>query len=83
MLKKTIILFLAGLLAMAVSSCLTCEKKEYIFQLTGPESGKLTIRYINIFSNSLDSTGELNADYRELMDMWYIGEKVERNCSGM
>ena len=73
------ILILTSILAFTISSCLTCEKKEYIFQLTGKNSGRLTIRYINIFSNSLDSVGELKVDYDELMDMWLNGEKIERD----
>lgn len=75
------ILLFAFLVAMltGLSSCLTCERKEYIFQFTGENSGKLTIRYINIFANSLDSTGELKVDYAELTDMWLNGEKLERD----
>jgi hypothetical protein len=58
-------------------SCLTCERKEYIFQLTGVNSGRLTIKYINIFSSLIDSTGELSADYDELKNMWLEGRKLE------
>ena len=72
-------LILFAFLALVLSGCLTCEKKEYVFELTGPESGRLTIRYINIFSNSLDSTGEVQADYDELAGMWLNGEKIERD----
>ncbi|HOW31672.1 MAG TPA: hypothetical protein PLP88_08900 [Bacteroidales bacterium] len=71
--------FLFILLGFLLSGCLTCEKKEYIFELTGPESGKLTIRFVNIFSNSLDSAGEVKTDYAELVDMWLEGEKIERD----
>lgn len=66
-------------LTLFLTSCLTCEKKEYTFQFTGANSGRLTIRYINIFANSLDSIGELRTDYDELMDMWFNGEKIERD----
>jgi hypothetical protein len=71
--------FIFALLAIILSGCLTCEKKEYVFELTGPESGRLTIRFVNIFSNSLDSAGELNVDYDELVNMWLKGEKIERD----
>ena len=71
-----ILFILTGLL---LSSCLTCEKKEYVFEFTGPESGKLTIRFINIFSNNIDSVGELKTDYDELINMWLDGEKIERD----
>ena len=65
------------LVPISISGCLTCEKKEYVFQLTGVNSGKLTIKYINIFSSLIDSTAELTSDYKELTDLWYKGEKVE------
>lgn len=70
---------LLTLIFFGLSSCLTCEKKEYTFQLTGENSGRLTIRYINIFSNSIDSVGELKVDYDELTEMWLNGEKIERD----
>lgn len=76
---KRLPMILFALLGFILSGCLTCEKKEYIFELTGPESGKLTIRFINIFSNSLDSVGELKTDYDELINMWLEGEKIERD----
>ena len=79
MLRKAFSFITFLFLVVAVSSCLTCEKKEYVFQLTGPNSGTLTIRFINIFANSLDSAGELKTDYDELMGMWLNGEKIERD----
>lgn len=72
-------ILLMAFTGLMLSSCLTCETKEYIFTLTGKNSGKLTIRYYNIFSNSLDSLGEINSDYDELANMWLYGEKIERD----
>jgi hypothetical protein len=77
--KPIVFIALIVLIIAGLSSCLTCEKKEYTFLMTGENSGRLTIRYINIFSNSLDSAGELKVDYEELMDMWLNGEKIERD----
>ncbi len=65
--------------ALFCTSCLTCERKEYIVKLTGPASGTLTIRYINIFSNCIDSLGEYNVDYDELIRMWLRGKKIEKD----
>jgi hypothetical protein len=62
-----------------IAGCLTCERKEYTIQLTGENSGRLTIKYINIFSSLVDSTAELTADYDEMMNMWLKGEKLERD----
>jgi hypothetical protein len=78
--NKNIARFLLLLLVtIGITSCLTCERKEYVFQLTGENSGKLTIKYVNIFSSLIDSTGELSADYDELMNLWMNGEKLERD----
>jgi hypothetical protein len=79
MFRKSVSVLVVIILGIVISSCLTCEKKEYIFRFTGEHSGKLTIRYINIFSNSIDSTGELKADYDELMNIWLKGQKIERD----
>lgn len=65
------------LIPLSIAGCLTCESKEYIFQFTGENSGKLTIKYINIFSSLIDSTAEVTSDYDELADLWYHGKKVE------
>lgn len=67
------------LVPLSFAGCLTCEKKEYVFQLTGSNSGKLTIKYVNIFSSLIDSTGELTADYEELAYMWLKGDKLEND----
>jgi hypothetical protein len=72
-------LFLILIIPFSIAGCLTCEKKEYTIQLTGENSGRLTIKYINIFSSLIDSTGEIEIDYREMMDMWLNGEKLERD----
>ncbi|NVO18183.1 MAG: hypothetical protein HXX13_00690 [Bacteroidetes bacterium] len=79
MFRKVFSVLLTALLAFILSSCLTCERKEYIFQLTGENSGRLIIRYINIFSNSIDSAAEISSDYDELVNMWLKGEKIERD----
>ncbi len=69
-------------LSVSLAGCLTCERKEYVFHLTGENSGKLTIKYVNIFSSIIDSTGELTVDYNEMADLWLKGEKLERDFPG-
>jgi len=76
---KLIRILLLLLVPVSLTSCLTCERKEYVFQLTGENTGKLTIKYVNIFSSLVDSTGEIFADYDEMMDLWLNGEKLERD----
>lgn len=66
-------------LAIAVTGCLTVEKKEYIFELT-KDSGKLTIKYINILSLNDSIPGDAaEADYMELMDDYINGETIEES----
>ena len=81
--KKIFGFVLFILVTLGVTGCLTCERKEYVFQLTGQNSGRLTIKYVNIFSNEIDSTGELKVDYDELINLWFNGEKIERDFPGV
>lgn len=80
--KKVLHLFILLIISVSIAGCLTCERKEYVFKLTGENSGKLTIKYINIFSSLVDSTGELTSDYDEMINMWLNGEKLERDFPG-
>ncbi|HNW71073.1 MAG TPA: hypothetical protein PKI01_11765 [Bacteroidales bacterium] len=75
---KRILLFLAiGVFAMFLVSCLTVEKKQYTFEFTGKDSGKLTIKYINIMSN-VDSAGYTETvDFDELLSSYINGTKIE------
>jgi hypothetical protein len=66
------------LLAMVMSSCLTTEKKEYIFKFTGKNSGTLTIRYINLMSASDDSTDHSKADFQELQNNYINGDLISK-----
>jgi hypothetical protein len=78
-LKKLFRLLILILITVGLAGCLTCERKEYVFKLTGANAGILTIKYVNIFSSLVDSAGELSADYDELADLWINGEKLERD----
>ncbi len=69
--KLTILLMIIGL-----SSCLTVEKKEYTYQITGNNSGKLTIKYINIYSIMDDGKDVSESDFKELLDKYLNGTQV-------
>ena len=56
------------ILGLVMSSCLTTEKKEYVFKFTGTNSGTLTIRYINLMSSSDDSTDISKDDFQDLLN---------------
>ncbi|HPS83478.1 MAG TPA: hypothetical protein PLA88_04120 [Bacteroidales bacterium] len=64
-----------AILAFLISSCLTVEKKKYKFEITGKSTGKLTITYVNIFSQMDDSTDVSEQDFDELINDYLNGEK--------
>lgn len=62
---------------MFMVSCLTVEKKQYTYEFTGKDSGKLTIKYINIMSNE-DSAGYTRVeDFDDLLNSYINGSKIE------
>lgn len=61
---------------LGLSSCLTVENKEYTYELTGANSGKLTIKYINIYS-VMDEGRDVSAeDFKELLDKYLNGTQI-------
>lgn len=70
------------MLSLAVTSCLTVEKKEYTFEFTGENSGTLTIRYINILSVMDDTTDVSAADFQELLDKYIEGDQLSQDYPG-
>ncbi|MBT6836216.1 MAG: hypothetical protein HOA61_09240 [Bacteroidetes bacterium] len=66
-----------------LSGCLTCEKKEYLFELKSDGSGKLTITYFNIMSSMEDKVDMTQKDYTELTSDYIEGNKLQEdfpNC---
>ncbi|HNW90319.1 MAG TPA: hypothetical protein PKN48_11690 [Bacteroidales bacterium] len=75
---KRIFLFLAiGVVAMFLVSCLTVEKKQYTYEFTGKDSGKLTIKYINIMSNEDSADYTRIEDFDDLLNNYVNGTKIE------
>mgnify|MGYP000854854105 CR=1 FL=1 len=60
-----------------LSGCLTVERKEYTFELTGDNSGRLTIRYINIMSILDDGQDVSGDDFEELINTYLNGTSIE------
>lgn len=71
--------FLFVAVAIFLSSCLTVEKKIYTFQFTGANSGKLTIKYINIMSMKEDSAFNLEDDLNVLVNDYLLGQRIEND----
>ena len=78
--KKSIILIVSLFLVIALSSCLTVERKSYNMQLNKDGSGALTIDYYNIMAEISD--GETKDDakkyYNELMNDYYNGDVIKK-----
>ncbi len=79
MTKKVILFLIIIIISLSSTSCLTCEKKEYVFQVLKDNKIRLTIKYLNIFSSLIDSVQEIDHDYDELINMWLEGDKIERD----
>ncbi|MHC1774549.1 MAG: hypothetical protein AB9834_03965 [Lentimicrobium sp.] len=79
---KSIKLAVISILAIVMTSCLTVEKKEYSFELTGDNSGKMTIRYINILSSMDDGNDVSAADFQELLDKYINGDQIVQDFPG-
>ena len=76
--KKHALKFMSlAFLAFLLSSCLTVEKKEYTWEMTGANSGKLTITYINIMSDMDDTLDVSNEDFDELLNSYLYGTYIE------
>jgi len=69
-------------LALFITSCLTVEKKQYTFQFTGSNSGKLTIKYINIYASGVDSASQITDDFNDLKSNYIAGDKIELDYPG-
>lgn len=72
------LLFFLGLTVL-LSSCLTVENKEYVFELTGPDKGTLTIKYINIMSSLEDGQNVAASDFQELIHTYLEGDQLEQD----
>jgi hypothetical protein len=75
--KNAIVVLALAFFAFLLSSCLTVEKKEYKWELTGTNSGKLTITYINIMSDMDDETDVSQEDFDELLNDYLYGSYIE------
>jgi hypothetical protein len=75
--KNAIKLLAIAIIAFMVSSCLTVEKKEYNWEITGTNSGKLTITYINIMSDMDDTLDVSVEDFDELLSSYLYGTYID------
>jgi hypothetical protein len=65
-----------------LNGCLTVESKEYYIKLKNGQSGEATIRFINILSESDDTTDITSDDFQTLIETYVSGNKLERDNPG-
>lgn len=70
------------LAVLIIPGCLTVEGKEYRFTLKPDRSGEATIRFINIMSESDDTTDVSADDFRQLIEFYVKGTQLERENPG-
>jgi hypothetical protein len=76
--KKYLLVWIGLIITVLfMSGCLTCEKKEYTFEFTGKDSGRLTIKYINLMSTKDDSLDISDEDFSSLLTDYYEGTEIE------
>jgi hypothetical protein len=76
--KKNLLVWIGVIITVLfMSGCLTCEKKEYTFEFTGKESGRLTIKFINILSTMDDTVDISEEDFSSLITDYYEGTEIE------
>lgn len=77
--KPLITAFATVFLLIILTGCLTCEKKEYVFELKADGSGKLTIIYHNIMSSKEDDMDMTEKDFTELTSDYLEGNKLQED----
>jgi hypothetical protein len=65
------------LVIVLFNGCLTVERKEYNVTLTGANSGKAVIKYINIVSTKDEDRDVSMKDFAELITDYVEGKKLE------
>lgn len=70
-------LFFLITILVYIQGCLNVETKEYSFEIKKDGSGKGKIRFVNIMTDSKDSANLIETDYRELIDNYLKGNKLD------
>ena len=80
--NRIIFIILLMFLVSLLTGCLTVETKEYHIRLTNDHSGEATIKFINILSESDDTTDITKDDFQQLIDTYVGGNKLEKDNPG-
>ena len=79
---KNTLPFLAGYIVLSMSGCLTVAEKEYHFKLLTEHSGTATIKFIDIGSESEDTTDTSQEDFDHLITFYLCGTQFEEQNPG-
>lgn len=79
MVRKLLFIVISSLV---LTSCLTVERKEYVFEIREDMSGTLTVRYINIMSVMDGNTDISEDDYKDLIRKFIEGQYLENEYKG-
>lgn len=74
--------FLLVLMALFWAGCLTVETKEYHIKLKTETSGEATIKFVNIVSESDDTTDITLEDFQQLLETYLSGTQLEKENPG-
>lgn len=81
-LRKISIFAIVLIATYFLSSCLTCETKDYTIELNGKGGGKFSIKYNNIMSKKdkeeMTKEEEITKDFEELNEKYMAGTEVEK-----
>lgn len=80
--KRTFFVLLLTSLVLFLTGCLTVETKEYYIKLTNSHAGEATIKFINIVSESDDTTDITKDDFQQLIETYVSGGKLEKDNPG-
>lgn len=80
--RKMAVIAVVMFVTFFMSSCLTCETKEYTFELNSNGGGKLSIKFNNIMSKKdkedLTKEEEIAKDFEELTEKYMKGTEMEK-----
>ena len=79
---KTSLLFFSLSLLLFLTGCLTVGEKEYQFKLLTDHSGTAVIRFIDIGSESEDTTDTSREDFDHLIEFYLRGTEFEEQNPG-
>ncbi|MBI5474590.1 MAG: hypothetical protein HY961_19815 [Ignavibacteriae bacterium] len=80
--KRIPLLFLLFSITLVCAGCLSVESKEYHIKLKTETSGEATIKFVNIVSESDDTTDVSAEDFQQLIETYLSGDQLEKENPG-